>query len=255
MRIASVVGGVTIGVLCLGGVPAFAQDGSPMTTKQPEKTKEKSYDQDKKKDKKESSDKINAGSVAPAFAAPDTDGKTHSLAEATKEGKIVVLQWFNAGCPWVKMHYGAKANTFNDLHAKYASKGVQFYAVASNAPGTQGSGKDFNAKAKTDWKMPYPILLDESGTIGRSYNAANTPLMVIIGKDGKVAYYGAIDDASETDAPGKTNYVAKALDEMLAGTNVTVPSTKPYGCSVKYAEKPMKEKTSPTEKTKDGEKK
>lgn len=34
--------------------------------------------------------------------------------------------------------------------------------------------------------------------------------------------------------PGKTNYVAKALDELLAGSNVTTPKTKPYGCAVKY---------------------
>jgi peroxiredoxin len=190
-------------------------------------------DKDKKdkKDEKKAT-KIYPGATAPDFALKDTDDKEHKLADSLKEGKIVVLQWFNAECPFVKMHYGA-TKTFNDLNEKYKAKGVQFFAISSNAEGSQGSGQKFNAKAKKDWSIEYPILLDTKGTVGHAYNAKNTPLMIVIGKDGKVAYMGAPDDATGTE-PGKTNYVAAALDELIAGKPVTTAETKPYGCAVKY---------------------
>jgi peroxiredoxin len=255
MKIASLIGLVAVSGLCMTAAPAMAQY-APTKPAQPTKDapKEKIDKEIKEKEKelkekvdgqrkdKEKQDgkgkegvKVGPGIPAPAFSLPDTEGKTHALADALKSGKVVVLQWFNAGCPFVKMHYGEKGNTFNDLHAKYAARGVEFFAVCSSAPGLQGAGKEYNAKIKTDWKVPYPILLDESGVVGMSYGAKNTPLMVVINKEGTIAYYGAIDDAKGADGPGKVNYVAKALDEILAGTNVTMPETKPYGCSVKYA--------------------
>lgn len=200
----------------------------------PHKEGEKHKDGEKPKD----GDKAKAGGVKPGDAAPvnftlpDTDGKEHSLSSET-QGKIVVIQWFNPDCPFVVKHYGA-TKTFNDLYAQYHSKGVEFIAVNSGAKGMQGHGKDRNAKAKKDWEIPYAILLDENGEMGKAYGATNTPQMFIIGKDGKVAYAGAIDD-DRSEKVGKTNYVAKALDEILANKPVTTAQTRPYGCNVKYA--------------------
>lgn len=231
---------------------AFAQNTTPAKDKtvekqpaqekgkQGEKGKEwsdKDTKEKKDKDKKDKDKKVASapaiGDVAPTFTLTDTEGKTHNLADMTKEGKIVVIQWFNADCPFVVKHY-KNANTFNDMAAKYSAKDVVFIAVNSSAPGEQGSGKDRNIKAKNEWKMPYPILLDPDGTVGRAYGAKNTPAMYIISKTGTVAYHGAIDDDRSADGIGKTNYVAKALDEMLAGQSVSTASTQPYGCSVKY---------------------
>jgi hypothetical protein len=61
--------------------------------------------------------------------------------------------------------------------------------------------------------------------------------MVVLAKDGRVAYEGAIDDKPSTDVadiPGAHNYVAAALDELMAGRPVSVPQTRSYGCSIKY---------------------
>ena len=66
--------------------------------------------------------------------------------------------------------------------------------------------------------------------------ATNPPHMFIINK-GQIAYMGAIDDKrspNSDDIGGAKNYVAKALDEILAGQSVSEPDTKAYGCSVKY---------------------
>lgn len=176
---------------------------------------------------------VEPGQPAPAFTLKDTEGKETTLAEHIKAGKIVVLQWFNPECPFVVKHY-KETKTFNDLATTYGPKGVVFLAVNSAAPGEQGAGAKANTQVKKNWAIPYPILLDEAGTVGRAYGAKNTPTMVVIGKDGNVAYFGAIDDDATPGKPGKTNYVAKALDELLAGSNVTTPKTKPYGCAVKY---------------------
>lgn len=226
------------GVLSLS-TAARAQETAPkQDTAQPEKAHDKSKDKAKDKSKnKEQAKGVKIGEAAPDFKLTDTDGKEHSLSELTKAGKIVVLQWFNPECPYVKKHYGDAGNTFNDLYTKYNSKDVVILAINSNAESTPGSGAKVNGAAKTEWKIEYPILLDTAGTTGRAYGAKNTPAMYVIGKDGKLAYMGAIDDDNGADGPGKTNYVAAALDQLIAGETVSTPQTKPYGCGVKYGKK------------------
>jgi peroxiredoxin len=176
---------------------------------------------------------VKPGDKAPDFELRDLDGKTFKLSEALKNHKAVVLEWFNPDCPFVVKHH--KNNpTFANLHKEFAPKGVLFVAINSGAPGEQGAGKDRNVKARSDFKMEYQILLDESGTVGRLYGARTTPQMVIILPDGKVAYHGAIDNNSSADKLGDVNYVSKALNEILSGTSVSITTSRPYGCSVKY---------------------
>ena len=90
-------------------------------------------------------------------------------------------------------------------------------------------------------KIEHPIVLDTTGDVARAYGAKNTPTMYIINADGVLAYWGGIDNDPSADNVGKTNYVAKALDEILAGQTVTEAKTKAYGCSVKPA-KPKSDK-------------
>lgn len=185
---------------------------------------------------KKAESKIEIGSTAPAFTVKDTDGKDVSLDSLRKDGKIVVAFWFNPECPFVVKHFEKGGNTFNDMYTKYKDKKVSIVAINSNAPGEGGSGKDTNAAAKKKWKVEFPILLDESGDVGQSYNAKRTPECFVIGTDGKIAYMGAIDDNPQGEV-GKTNYVTKAVDELLDGKKVSTTSTKPYGCNVKYKKK------------------
>ena len=82
--------------------------------------------------------------------------------------------------------------------------------------------------------MTFPILIDESGDVGRQYGAKTTPHMFVIDTDGVVRYAGAIDSDSSWDKLGETNYVDAALAAVLAGETVATKTSKPYGCSVKY---------------------
>jgi len=231
---------ITVGVLALGvaaGLPslALAQNEHPKAEhpQAPDKKdKPKNTQPDSTKDEKKKAEPVTAGSNAPDFTLPDLAGKQHKLSDLTKGGKTVVLMWFNADCPYVAKHFN-NASTFNDMARNYADKNVVLLAINSGAPGKQGAGLERNKKAADDWKITFPVLLDESGAVGRAYSAKRTPEMFVINKDGYVAYHGAIDDDS-SDKPGKTNYVAKALDNLLAGKDVETKTTKPYGCTVKY---------------------
>lgn len=173
------------------------------------------------------------GKEAPAFELTDTDGKKVSL--ASFRGKTVVLEWFNADCPFVKYAHGGGPLT--DMAARHAKKGVVWLAINSNAPGKQGAGKERNAKAKKDWKLDHPILLDEDGTVGKLYGARTTPHMFVIDAKGVLVYAGGLDNAplGKTEAE-LVPYVENALAAVVAGKKVETAETKPYGCSVKYAQ-------------------
>jgi peroxiredoxin len=179
---------------------------------------------------------IKVGEKAPDFTLTDTDGKKHTLSDYAKAGKIVVLEWFNPDCPFIKKHH-TKATTMNDLAAEQQKKDVVWLAINSGAPGKQGAGLERNKAAKTEYKMNYPILLDEAGTVGRMYGAKTTPHMFVIAKDGTLIYKGAIDDDKSPDKVGATLYVRTAVNSYAAGEKVEPSETTSYGCSVKYGDK------------------
>lgn len=175
------------------------------------------------------------GSAAPDFSVTDSKGKTHSIAE--QKGKYVVLEWFNPECPFVKKHYGS--GNMQKLQQEFTGKGVVWLTVDSSAPGAEGNLTPEQAnKTIADWKThSTALLLDPDGKAGRAYGAKNTPHMFVINPEGKIVYEGAIDSkasANAADIASSTNYIKVALDESLAGKPVSTPSTRPYGCSVKY---------------------
>lgn len=175
------------------------------------------------------------GSAAPAFELPGVDGKTVKLSD--HRGKTVVLEWINPDCPFVKNSHG-KAS-LKGLAKKHAKNGVVWLAINSNKPGSQGSGLARNQKALADFGLDHPLLLDETGKVGKAYGATNTPHMYVVDKSGTLVYAGAIDNApdggGEFPRGGKlVNYVDEALSALAAGKPVSTPSTKAYGCNVKY---------------------
>jgi peroxiredoxin len=174
------------------------------------------------------------GDQAPAFTLTDTEGTEHSLQTYLDEGKTVVIEWFNPDCPFIKKHH-ANHKTMNETFAGAKDHGVVWLAIKSSAPGKEGHGLDRNKKAVEEYEMPFPVMLDESGEVGRAYGAKTTPHMFIIAADGTIAYNGAIDSDRSADKLGDTNYVAAALKEMAAEKKISTAESQPYGCSVKYA--------------------
>lgn len=230
--------GLTVATLAFGALvmtpTTFADPGKDKPAAAQPAAKDKDA-KDSKEAKKAEPAKV--GDKAPAFALKDLDGKEVKLADLLKGKKAVVIEWFNPECPVIAGHH--KKGTFNKLYKEFASKDVAFVAINSSGPGMEGNDKEANVKAKKDWSIEYPILNDESGDVGRAYGAKTTPHMYIVNADGNLVYTGAIDnnrDGTKTDKD-LVNYVQKALNEVLAGTNVTEATTKQYGCGVKYGKK------------------
>ena len=175
------------------------------------------------------------GAAAPSFTEPASDGKTYSL--SNYQGKFVVLEWHNQSCPYTAKHY--ESGNMQKLQKEWTGKGVEWFTVISSAPGNQGyvSPSDENLYLSKMKASPTAALLDPSGQLGHMYGAKTTPHMFIINPQGMLIYDGAIDDrptTDESDVNGAKNYVSLALGEALAGKQVSITTTRPYGCSVKY---------------------
>jgi peroxiredoxin len=176
------------------------------------------------------------GQPAPDFTLPDLDGRPVRLADL--KGKVVVLEWFNPGCPYVVASH--TRGSLVDAAARAVGQGVVWLAINSGAPGKQGAGAQVNRAARTAWKMGHPVLLDETGAVGRAYGATNTPHLFVIDPAGRLAYRGAVDNSpdGEHGAPeGGTlvEYAAVAVEDVRAGRPVRTATTKAYGCAVKYS--------------------
>ncbi|HEY0230731.1 MAG TPA: redoxin domain-containing protein [Dokdonella sp.] len=175
------------------------------------------------------------GQPAPDFSVADSSGRTQTL--SAYKGKTVVLEWNNPECPFVRKHYGS--GNMQKLQAAASAQGVIWLTVNSGASGKQGY---LDAKAATAYVAKVggkesAYLLDADGTVGHLYDAKTTPQMAVVDMQGVLRYLGGIDSIASTDADdiGKaTPYVSQALAELAAGKTVSVPTSEPYGCSVKY---------------------
>jgi len=179
---------------------------------------------------------VEVGKPAPDFTGTDINGKTVKLSDF--KGKIVVIESYNSDCPYDANHYktGAMQETQKDL----AAKGVVWLLVDSVNPKNFSHRTPDQARQEfADLKMTATAWIDDSaGTIGHLYDMKTTPHMFVIGKDGTLVYDGAIDNQPDPvhDPRAARNYVKKAVGDLLAGKPVEVSQTKPYGCSVKYAD-------------------
>lgn len=177
------------------------------------------------------------GQAAPDFTLPAANGEAVSLSDF--RGKTVVLEWNNPECPFVRKHYGS--GNMQRTQATARRDGAVWLTINSSAPGKQGhmSGAQADARLAATGSSPTAYLLDPQGRVGRAYGARTTPHMYIVNASGTLVYAGGIDDkptANPADIPGARNHVLAALAEIRAGRPVSVSTSRPYGCNVKYAD-------------------
>jgi peroxiredoxin len=168
--------------------------------------------------------------MAPDFSLMDSTGKKVSLGDY--EGSVVVLEWTSYECPFVAKYYAPDNTVMLDTQRKYADKNVIWLAINSTYTATSAKNEEWRLRNK----IPYPVLDDHQGTVGKMYYASHTPQIVIMDKERRIIYYGAVDnDPERAKQPAeRINYVDKALGEFLSGKPVTTPRTPPMGCTVKY---------------------
>ena len=183
------------------------------------------------------------GAKAPDFKLQGVDGKMYTLASFAK-AKILVIVFTCNHCPTAQ----AYEERIMQLAKDYKPKGVELVAINPNDPdavrldelGYTDMGDTFEemklrAKQK---KFTFPYLFDgKTQSVAKAYGPVATPHVFIFNKERKLCFQGRIDD---TEKPSKTpNHMdtRAALDEVLAGKEVTTPTTKVFGCSIKWAEK------------------
>jgi len=175
------------------------------------------------------------GQAAPDFTLTDLNGQVHRLSDY--RGKVVVLEWTNPECPFVRKHYDS--GNLPSLQKAARADGVVWLAINSGHPGAQGDFEPAQVRAWLDAKgaTPTAYFRDRDGRVGHLYDARATPHLFVITADGTLVYQGGIDSipsARISDLSRATNYVRAALASIKAGEPVAVPTSRPYGCSVKY---------------------
>ena len=172
------------------------------------------------------------GEIAPDFSLTSATGETVTLKQF--RGKIVVLEWFNPDCPFVKVAHNE--GKLGKQAADHIAQGGVWLAINSGAKGMQGHGKERNAQAVTEYGLKHPVLLDEDGAVGTLYKALKTPHMYVIDAAGKLVYQGALDS---TGGQGYTKeytpHLQNALKAVRAGKTPEKVAVRPWGCGVKYA--------------------
>ena len=179
---------------------------------------------------------VEVGKPAPDFTGTDINGNTIRLSDY--KGKIVVIESYNSDCPFCHNHYATGAA--QELQKDLAARGIVWLMVNSVNPKNMSHRTPEQARAEwASQKIAATAWIDDSsGTIGHLYGMKTTPDMYVIDKNGVLVYHGAIDNHPDPTHDPRTadNYVRDAVDDLMSGKQIAVSETKPYGCSVKYAD-------------------
>ena len=173
---------------------------------------------------------LSPGSKAPDFSLKATNGNTYCL-DDFNEAKVLVIFFTCNHCPFVT---GSDEIT-RQTAEKFKSQGVKFVGINSNSPNTYKEDSFDNMKKRmAKYKFPWLYLYDETQDIARAYGALRTPHFFVFNEERKLVYTGrGIDNPRESDKM-TVNDLENALNELLAGKNITTPLTNPIGCNVKW---------------------
>jgi peroxiredoxin len=167
--------------------------------------------------------------TAPAFALPDTEGNTHSLADGGSPATVVVFTCNH--CPYALAWHDRIAAVARD----YAERGVRVLAICSNDaeryPADSLEAMQQRVREDGGWPMPY--LHDATQEVARAYGAQTTPDVFVVDSAGTVRYRGA-PDGDYGDPSQNAAWLRGALDAVLAGSDPEPAETKPVGCSIKW---------------------
>lgn len=163
---------------------------------------------------------IENGKQAPAFEMPDLDGVRHTLADSL--GKIVILNFWSAECPWSERVDQA----IGPLLDKWGAQ-VDYFAVASNANETE----ELIRSTASQRGLPV-VLVDANQRAAEDYGARTTPHCFILDREGVLRYQGAFDDVTFRQRTPTIQYVEAAVEALLGGEQPNPDHTPPYGCTI-----------------------
>lgn len=191
------------------------------------------HDHDHSDDKPEAiSTGYQIGDVAADFKLKNVDGKMVSMADYPDAKGFIVIFTCNH-CPYSK----AYEERIIELDKTYKAKGYPVIAINPNDPEAMpdDSFEKMQVRAK-EKGFTFPYLMDEGQKVYPQYGATRTPHVYILqrSEEGpKVAYIGAIDDNHEDASKVSAQYVASAVDALIAGKQPEPQTTKAIGCGIK----------------------
>jgi len=178
------------------------------------------------------SNMLELGTKAPDFELPDTvSGKTVSLSDVAG-GKALLVMFICNHCPFVKHIQDELVNVAND----HQDKGLNTVAVSSNNIETHPDDSPEKMKAIAEkHNYPFPYLYDETQEVAKAYKAACTPDFFLFSGDLELVYRGQLDDSRpENGKPVNGKDLRAAIDQVLAGKEVTVEQRPSTGCNIKW---------------------
>lgn len=169
------------------------------------------------------------GARAPEFRdLLGVDEKKYSLKDFNRPVLVVIFSCNH--CPYVQAYEERVISISRD----YTVKDVQIVAINSN---------DAKAYPEDDYKymveraksrgFNFPYLRDEDQSVATAYGAVCTPHVFVFDIERKLRYQGRIDDNKDARLVSSHD-LRNALDDLLAGREVRVPRTRPFGCSIKW---------------------
>ncbi len=185
---------------------------------------------------------LTIGSKAPDFSLPGVDGKTYSLKDFSN-AKVMAIVFTCNHCPTAQ----AYEDRLIQLAKDYQDKGVAVVAVSPNDPQAirldelgytdmNDTFEEMKVRAK-QMQYPFPYLYDgETQAMSAAYGPVATPHAFVFGQDRTLRYVGRLD-ASEKPGTAQAEDIRAAIDALLAGKAVAEPTTKTFGCSVKWSGK------------------
>lgn len=183
------------------------------------------------------------GSPAPDFSLPGVDGKMYALKDFAKANVLAVIFTCNH-CPTAQ----AYEERIKRMVAEYTPKGVAFVAISPNDPlavrldelgytDLGDSFEDMKIRAK-DHQFNFPYLYDgETQAVTKKYGPTATPHVFLFDKERKLRYRGRIDNNERNESRITERDTQDTLDALLAGKHTPYETTKPFGCSIKWASK------------------
>jgi len=173
---------------------------------------------------------LKIGSPAQDFNLTGIDGKNYSLNSFTNNKALIIIFSCNH-CPYVQ----AYESRIKKIQEDYANKGVTVIAINSNEDKGYPEDSFENMKKRAaEQKFNFLYLRDEDQSVARAYDATHTPEIFLFDKDRKLAFHGKIDDNWQEPNKVQNQYLKNALDELLAGKEISVPETFTIGCTIKW---------------------
>ena len=174
---------------------------------------------------------ISIGSKAPMIdqKMQDVSGRSLSLSEVAQENGLLVIFSSNT-CPWIMKW----EDRYTEISRISRENRIGLIAINPNENyRDKGDGMDDMIKRARKARYDFPYVLDKDHLVADAFGATHTPYLFLFNGAMELVYVGAIDDNANDAASVQQHYIKDAINQLISGQQLSLPSTKSLGCSIK----------------------